>query len=155
MSPASSAVSAVSCASAGNCSASGFYSTKRPRAHALVVTQAHGRWGTARTLPGSVALNGGGNAEVLSASCASPGNCAVAGSYQGAARSRQVFVADQANGTWGAAEQAPGTAALNQGGLAAAFAVSCGAVANCSAGGFYTDSVQEAFVISETPGTAP
>jgi hypothetical protein len=66
-----------------------------------------------------------------------------------------VLVADQTNGTWGTAEEAPGTAALNQGGLAVAFEVSCGAVADCSAGGFYTDSVEEAFVVSETPGTAP
>ena len=102
---------------------------------------------------GSVALNGGSDAEVLSVSCASPSNCAVAGSYQGAARSRQVFVADQTNGTWGPAEEAPGTAALNEGGLAVAFEVSCGAVADCSAVGYYTDTYEEAFVISETPGT--
>jgi D-alanine-D-alanine ligase-like ATP-grasp enzyme len=148
-------ISSVSCASAGNCSAGGFYFTKRPRDHALVVTETHGRWGTARTLPGSVALNGGGNADVLSVSCASPGNCAVAGSYQGADRSMQVFVADETNGTWGTAAEAPGTAALNGGGLAVAFEVSCGAAASCSAGGFYTDTGPEAFVISETPGTAP
>jgi D-alanine-D-alanine ligase-like ATP-grasp enzyme len=145
----------VSCASAGNCSAGGFYFTKRPRQHALVVTETHGRWGTAQTLPGSVALNGGSNTEVTSVSCASPGNCAVAGYYEGDARSSQVFVADQTNGAWGTAEEAPGTAALNEGGIAAAFEVSCGAVAHCSAVGFYTDSVQEAFVVSETPGTAP
>jgi D-alanine-D-alanine ligase-like ATP-grasp enzyme len=148
-------ISSVSCASAGNCSAGGFYFTKRPRDHALVVTETHGRWGTAQTLPGSVALNQGGNAEVISVSCASPGNCAVGGSYQGAVRSEQMFVANETNGTWGTAEEVPGSAALNGGGLAAIFAVSCGAVADCSAGGFYTGPGQEAFVVSETPGTAP
>jgi len=145
-------ISSVSCASAGNCSAGGFSFTKRPRDHALVVTETHGRWGTARTLPGSVALNGGGNADVLSVSCASPGNCAAAGYYQAADRSEQVFVADETNGVWGPAEEAPGTAALNGGGQAVAFEVSCGAVASCSAGGFYTDNGPEAFVISETAG---
>jgi hypothetical protein len=32
--------------------------------------------------------------------------------------------------------------------------VSCGAVADCSAAGYYTDTYEEAFVLSETPGTA-
>jgi hypothetical protein len=67
----------------------------------------------------------------------------------------RVFVANATNGTWGSAEQVPGTAALNGGGLADILAVSCGAVANCSAGGFYTDPGQEAFVVSETTRTAP
>jgi hypothetical protein len=142
----------VSCASAGNCSAGGFYFTKRSRQHALVVAETHGGWGTARTLPGSVALNGGSNTQVNSVSCASPGNCAVAGYYEGDARSSQVFVADETNGTWGTAEEAPGTAALNEGGIAAAFEVSCGAVADCSAVGYYTDTYEEAFAVSETPG---
>ena len=148
-------LSSVSCTSAGDCSAGGFYFTKRPREHVLVVTEKNGRWGTARTLPGSVALNGGNNAEITSVSCASAGNCAVGGVYQGAVRSEQVFVANEANGTWAKAEQVPGSAALNGGGLAALFAVSCGAVASCSAGGIYTGAGQEAFVVSETPGTTP
>jgi hypothetical protein len=148
-------ISSVSCASAGNCSAGGFYFTKLPREHALVVTETQGRWGTARTLPGSVALNRGSNAEILSVSCASAGYCAVGGVYQGPVRSEQVFVADQTNGTWGKAEEVPGSATLNGGGQAVIFAVSCGAVADCSAGGFYTDNGPEAFVVSETPRTAP
>lgn len=67
----------------------------------------------------------------------------------------QVFVADQRGGTWGNAQQVPGTAALNQGQDGSLFSVFCGSAGNCSAGGFYTDSSghQQAFVASETNGT--
>ena len=48
----------------------------------------------------------------------------------------------------------PGTAALNQGGIAG-FAVSCGSAGNCSAGGHYTDSSgrDQAFVVNQVNGT--
>ncbi len=148
-------ISSVSCASAGNCSAGGFYFTKRPREHVLVVTETHGRWGTAQTLPGSVALNGGMNAEVTSVSCASPGNCAVAGSYQGAAGVSRCSSRTRRAASGARQNRSPAPPPSTRAGWPRLFEVSCGAVANCSAGGIYTDSVQEAFVISETPGTTP
>src|SRR3981081_2822529 len=58
-------------------------------------------------------------------------------------------------GTWGSAEEVPGSAALNQGGTARIASVSCGTAGNCSAGGDYTGSAgrQEAFVADEVNGT--
>lgn len=55
-------------------------------------------------------------------------------------------------GTWGTAQEVPGTATLNAGGLAQVNSVSCGAAGKCSAGGFYTGSSQrwQAFVVSES-----
>jgi hypothetical protein len=60
-------------------------------------------------------------------------------------------VASQANGTWGTAIEVPGTAALNTGGNAGLYSVSCGAAGNCSAAGFDTDNSnhQQAFVASQ------
>jgi hypothetical protein len=57
-------------------------------------------------------------------------------------------------GTWGTAEEVPGTAALNQGGIAGILSLSCGAAGNCSAGGVYYDSSgnRQAFLVTETNG---
>ena len=56
---------------------------------------------------------------------------------------------NEVNGTWGTAIEVPGTAALNTGGQAAVTAVSCAPAGTCSAGGVYTGSGQQAFVVSE------
>jgi hypothetical protein len=46
----------------------------------------------------------------------------------------------------------PGTPALNKGGTARIYSVSCGSAGNCSAGGWYTDGPGhvQAFVVSES-----
>ena len=52
---------------------------------------------------------------------------------------------------WGAAEEVPGTAALNQGGNAGVNSVSCPSAGNCSAGGFYAGpGGLQAFVVNKT-----
>ena len=58
-------------------------------------------------------------------------------------------------GTWGAAEEVPGTAALNTGGVAGISSVSCASAGNCSASGFYKDhsSHKQVFVVGETNDT--
>jgi hypothetical protein len=63
--------------------------------HAVVVREINGSWGKARELPGSAALNTGGDAAVLSVSCASPGNCAAGGWYTDKAGREQAMVADE------------------------------------------------------------
>jgi hypothetical protein len=50
-------------------------------------------WHTAIEVPGTGTLNKGGGAGVLSVSCASPGNCAAAGSYTDCSGHTQAFVA--------------------------------------------------------------
>jgi hypothetical protein len=53
------------------------------------------RWGSAQEVPGTAALNTGGNAEINSVSCASAGNCTAGGSYTDGSGHRQVFVASR------------------------------------------------------------
>jgi hypothetical protein len=106
-------VRGVSCASAGNCSAGGFYWAGNY--HPFVVSQVSGSWHTAVEVPGGGALNRGGNAELNSVSCASPGNCSAGGYYTGG-NGRQAFVASQVKGTWRTAIEVPGTRALNKDG---------------------------------------
>jgi hypothetical protein len=143
----------VSCASAGNCSAGGYYTDTSGHYQAFVVTRAGGTWGKAEEVPGIAALNKGGNAVTMSVSCASAGNCSAGGYYgDGSSSGGQAFVVTQASGTWGKAEEVPGTAALNKGGSAGVESVSCASAGNCSAGGHYLDSsgLTQVFVVAET-----
>src|SRR5215469_17575964 len=108
-------LNSVSCASAGNCSAGGYYTNSGEQVQAFVISQKNGVWGRAKEVPGSAALNRGWNAEVSSVSCVSAGNCAAGGHYQDRSTRRHVFVVTQTNGVWGQAEEVPGSVALNQG----------------------------------------
>jgi hypothetical protein len=145
----------VSCGSAGNCTAGGSYQDRSGHAHAFVVTQVNGTWGTARGIPGLATLNTGDNAAVTSVSCATAGNCSAGGTYADGAGHGQAFVVTQTNGTWGKAKQVPGTATLNASGYAAVNSVSCATAGNCSAGGTYNDSgsTSQAFVVTQAGGT--
>ena len=110
-----------------------------------------GTWHAAIEVPGTGGLNKGGNAAVNSVSCASAGNCAAAGLFTDGSGHRQAFVASEANGTWHAAIEVPGTAALNTGGGAGVLSVSCASAGSCAAGGSYTDRSghTQAFVASQ------
>jgi hypothetical protein len=145
----------VSCASAGNCSASGYYTDGSGHEQAFVVGETHGSWGTAQEVPGTAGLNKGGFAGISSLSCASAGNCSAGGYYTDGSRHEQAFVVDETHGSWGPAGEVPGTAALNKGGSAGISSLSCTSVGNCSAGGYYGDSSghQQVFVVNETHGS--
>jgi len=145
-------IRSVSCAAAGKCGAGGFYIDSSGRDQAFVVSQVNGTWHTAIEVPGTAALNQGGDAEIFSVSCGAAGNCSAGGVYADSSGHTQAFVASQVNGTWHTAIEVPGTAALNQGGDARTDSVSCAAAGECSAGGFYTDSSgrNQAFVVSQT-----
>jgi len=146
-------VNSVSCGAAGDCSAGGTYSDSGSTSQAFVVTQANGIWGTAKEVPGTAALNVGGYATVNSVSCATAGNCSAGGNYQGGTTGEQAFVVTQTNGTWGKAEEVPGTATLNTGGNAAVNSVSCPSAGNCTAAGYYFGSGGGAFVVTQANGT--
>jgi hypothetical protein len=85
----------VSCASAGNCCAGGWYTDKPGHAQAFVVNEVNGVWRTAQEVPGTAALNAGGSAQVLSVSCAPTGNCSAGGDYTDSSGHRQAFVVSQ------------------------------------------------------------
>src|SRR5208282_5094837 len=96
---ASGGVNSVSCASAGNCAAVGYYRGAGGAPQAFVVSENHGSWGTAIQVPGSAAF---GTTTFASVSCASAGNCAAAG-YSGSASTDASFgalVVSEKNGTW-------------------------------------------------------
>jgi hypothetical protein len=150
-------------AAAASASAAAAGASRSPSRDAVAATRAAagaraaapgGTWGTAQQVPGTAALNKGGHAEITSVSCAKAGNCSAGGFYVDASFDLQVFVAGEVKGVWGQAEEVPGTAALNKGGLAQITSVSCAKAGNCSAGGFYRDASgrQQAFVAGEVKG---
>ena len=145
----------VSCASAGNCAVIGDYRDGSYRPQAFVVSERNGLWGRAIEVPGLGALNTGGYASGLRVSCSSAGNCAAGGSYTDGSAHVQAFVVSELNGRWGQAIEVPGSGALNAGGSAQVFSVSCSAAANCAAGGNYTDGSghAQAFIVSEQAGS--
>ena len=86
-------VTSVACASAGNCAAAGFYhGGSSIYSLAFVASQRNGRWGTAIEVPGTAALNAGGEAQVNSVSCNQPGPCTAGGSYKHSHGPTQGFV---------------------------------------------------------------
>jgi hypothetical protein len=145
-------VNSVSCGSAGNCGAGGYYMDGAGRIQAFVISEVHGTWHTAIEVPGLAALNQYGHALVVSMSCASAASCDAGGSYMDSLGRTQAFVVSAVHGTWHTAIEVPGTAALNKGGTAQVNSVSCGAAGNCSAGGFYSDISYDlhAFVVNES-----
>lgn len=145
----------VSCTTAGNCSAGGYYTNGAANApHAFVVDEVNGTWGTALEVPGIQILPPGSfDAETTAISCASPGNCS-GGGYYSTGVITEAFVVSEVNGVWGTALQVPGSSALNSNGRAETLSISCGSPGNCSAGGYVDDSgFLQAFVVDELGGT--
>ena len=147
-------VESLSCASAGNCVAGGYYTDASRQLQAFVVSESGSAWGRAQVVRGFAALNVGGRAQISSVSCASAGNCVAGGYYTDASRQLQAFVVSESGSAWGRAREVPGMAALNVGGRAQISSVSCASAGNCAAGGFYTDESHgsQAFVVTERHG---
>jgi len=132
-------INSVSCASPGNCAAAGRYSDAKLNGQAFVVDEKAGTWGRAQPVP-EMSMLRAVSSTAESVSCASAGNCTVAGHYTDDHNKTQAFIADEAGGTWGSPQQVPGTGALNVSGAADVTSVSCGTPGNCATIGFYTDS---------------
>lgn len=139
----------VSCASSGNCAAVGFYSVAASHVLAFVASEVNGTWRPAISVPGLAALPAQ-DADLVSVSCGSAGNCAAVGSYN----EQNPLAVSEVNGIWGnAVALASPAQALPQG---QADTVSCTRGGHCAAGGFYfVDQVghTQAFIATATNGS--
>jgi|SRR5579862_143632 len=111
-SEASARVNQVSCAADGSCVAGGWYVDDEDNDSdgdysAFVINETNGGWGTAIAVPGTVALDGGEDAQVTSLSCATANNCAVGGWYVDINGETQALVADSVPDTASHATPAP------------------------------------------------
>jgi hypothetical protein len=104
---ADSFIDAVACPSPGNCSAGGLFFAPGST-EVFTVEEKNSRWGTSKEIPGSVALNRGGDAEVSTIACGAPGDCTAGGYYSPVHNRYQPFIATETHGIWGNAEKVPG-----------------------------------------------
>lgn len=145
-------VSALACASPGNCSAAGTRGvggTARGLDGTFVVNQVNGRWRKPIPVPGKLTFVYGG--WVQSVSCPSAGNCTVAGWYENSGDLSQAFVASEVNGTWHNYIKVPGALALPGNGGTQAASLSCPKPGNCTVAGNFIGGA--GFLASEANGT--
>ena len=141
----------VTCLGHFNCTAGGYYTGASGDEEAFVASEVDGTWQPAIEVPGIATLNAGGSSAIFTVSCAVPTSCTGVGNYADATGNQQAFVVDEVNGTWASAEEAPGTAALNVGGLASLNDVACTSPGNCDAGGYYSQRAPTQTTVSEQP----
>jgi hypothetical protein len=153
-------VTAISCASAGNCGLAGSYNGPDGRTRwfiPFVVSQVNGTWGNAEPVPGLAALGVAKGVQLVALSCPAPGECTAAGGYYHypSSNDQQAFTVTETGGTWGTAEKVPGTAARHIHGTVNLGALSCSSAGNCSAGGQVgaSGTGAQAFTITQTGGT--
>lgn len=128
------AVTALSCASNGNCGAAGSYSNGNHLAEPFVVGEESGTWQTATEVQQSLASVGA----MTGISCPAAGTCA--------AISDDGYVVSEVGGIWGTGQAVPGTTAFGTDPKA----ISCPTADFCAVGG---ESGQQAFVASEEAPT--
>ena len=147
------ALSSVSCASAGNCTAVGSYTDSSGSQQGLLLTETSGTWATGveAALPANAAARGGA---LSSVSCASAGNCTAVGSYTDSSNNEQGLLLTETSGTWATGVEAalPANAAAY---LEPIPQVSCASAGNCTAVGYYEDSSdnEQGLLLTETSGT--
>jgi putative cell wall-binding protein len=154
--PLDAGLTAVSCASAGNCSAVGGYTDSVGNEEGILVNEVDGTWaaGIELTLPATGTVNP--DVSLVSISCASPGNCSAVGRYTDSVGNEEGILVNEVDGTWGTgiepslpaeASPTPQGAHLNS--------VSCASPGNCSAVGFYVDSSgnSQGLLLNEVDGT--
>jgi hypothetical protein len=149
----------VSCPTQMSCSAGGYYTGSSGDEEGFVENEVAGAWQPALDVPGLAALNADGSAGIYTVSCTDATSCAGVGNYTDASGNQQAFVVNEVDGTWVSAMEAPGSGALNVGGLANLNDVDCTSDGNCEAGGFYAISAPtqtaanvQPFVIDEVQG---
>jgi hypothetical protein len=132
---------AISCPSAGNCSAVG---EDKETGAAFVMDETAGAWGKPKEMA---------TGDLEAVSCTQAGDC-VAGGALG--YGQQAFSVTESNNTWGKPRAVPGSLDVD----AAITSISCPTVGNCAAGGNYDaqpagplPGVGYPFVVNETDGT--
>ncbi|MEI8405381.1 MAG: hypothetical protein WCG96_08900 [Actinomycetes bacterium] len=148
----------VSCTSAGNCTAAGFYMYPTYQQAAMVATQTDGVWAPVVTIALPASLQSDSNyAGLESISCTSPGSCSAVGMAMDANHDNVGLIVTETAGSWGEAQPvtfAPGIHAASSSSDELT-SVSCSGEGDCTAGGRYADAggFAGAMLVTETNGT--
>jgi hypothetical protein len=134
---------AISCASAGNCSAVGGYTDHSKNMEPLVLSEKAGSWaaGVEAKLPANAATRKQ-TAVLNSVSCAAPAACTAVGGYFDKAGDSEALLLRETAGHWKVGREAklPANAAATRkyaGETVLPLAVSCSSAGSCSAVGSY------------------
>jgi hypothetical protein len=138
---------AISCPSAGNCTAVGY----NENIAAFVLDETNGTWGKPQDIDATSSFSAQPTLEAVS--CKRAGDCVAGGTLA----SGQAFLLTETDGTWGAPQVVPGSLNFD----AAITSISCPSIGNCAAGGNYgprpyggpLPGVGYPFVVNETDGT--
>jgi LPXTG-motif cell wall-anchored protein len=147
----------VSCSSAGNCTAVGYFKNAASGTEAFTMTSTGGVWGQAApAVFANGVQNSTPNGNLYSVSCASAGNCTAVGYFKNAAGNREAFTMTSTGGVWGQA-----VPAVFANGVQSSVPndylnwVSCASAGYCTAAGRYKDvnGNTQAFTMTSTGGT--
>jgi hypothetical protein len=145
----------VSCSSPGNCAATGYYTDTAGISEAFIVTEEHGRWGTAWPVAGTGPLARPYQGWGLSVSCPADGSCTATGYYDPSPGSeiRQAYVASEMAGTWKAIPLSGFTGpAINDGATNDFAAVACSSPGNCAVDGTMTTAIAQDATATDSAG---
>ena len=146
-------LSSVSCASAGNCTAVGYYGDSSGNYQGLLLTETSGAWvqGVQAALPAGAATNP--FVSLNSVSCASAGNCTTVGQYRDSSGNYRGLLLTETSGAWAQGVQATLPAAATNPAVNLN-SVSCASAGNCAAVGSYSDSSGngQGLLLTETAG---
>lgn len=134
-------LSAISCASAGDCSAVGVYNNDSSSSNGVLLTETAGSWATGVTATLPASAGAGGEVDLNAVSCASAGDCAAVGGYANRDGQIRALVLSEKGGRWsnGLKARLPRNAsgAVPGDQSAELRSVSCASAGNCSAVGSY------------------
>lgn len=135
----SSSLDSISCTSAGNCTAVGWYTSDANAIEGLLLNEVNGVWqaGVEAVPPTPTAAQP--NVSLSSVSCSAPGTCSAVGYYDDSLSNQQGMLLSEAGYVWsaGALPGLPGNAAGAQ--STTLNSVACTGPGDCTAAGVYTD----------------
>jgi hypothetical protein len=158
-SPPAPTLVSVSCASAGNCSAVGTYTSTSGTTHGLLLTESSGVWAPGVRAGSFFAGGPDVTVRLYSVSCASAGNCAAVGTVTLDNQTGGLMLT-QTSGVW-AAQGHAAIPPLNDNGtlpdVDGLSSVSCASVGNCTAVGYFGNYVgsslnAQGLLVTETSG---
>jgi hypothetical protein len=155
---ASAVLSEISCASPGNCTALGTYTSNVGAIEGLAVTKLRGTW--TRAVEIAMPANSAANPHAFlygftGIACRSIGNCSAGGQYLDGSGLYQGFLVNEVGGKWHTANVlALPSGAKATGKNGGVVAMSCHSVGNCSAGAAYVDQSgnYQALTVNEVGG---
>ena len=146
----------VSCASAGNCTAVGFFDNPLGSIEAFTVTSTNGVWAQARPAVFASGIQNASQTTYLeSVSCASADNCTAAGNFRNTSGDVEAFTMTLTNGVWEQGRPAVFATGIQNSNPDGRFNdVRCSTAGNCIAVGRFKNASgdMEAFTMTSTNG---